>query len=366
MYSQSENDIKAATEYLKQNNQNPKEYVVSKFKNHDIIFLGEDHRVKENVEFVSQIIPELYKNGIHNVGVEFGASEHQKEVDSLINAPEYNENRIRKMMFDYNSGWAYKEYMNLYKTAWKLNKTLPKNAKKFRIINLSYQYDWTGFSGQKTPENMKKVFHKGNTEKFRTEIVKKEIISQNEKILILTGLNHAFTKYRQSIYDYTSDNFVRFENGYFGNLVYKDFPEKTFSIILHRPLNNYPNHQPYLVSPANGAIEKIMKKLGNQPSGFDLAGNPLGNLKDTSAFSMGYENFRLLDFMDGYIFLKPLNELSNCTVDEEFFNIIQQNWQEALKTVPDPTWTPKPQSPQEYWKNIKEYSDIKSYYKNIQ
>ena len=363
--AQSENDIQTSVNYLKQNHQNPNDYVLSKFKNYNVIFLGEDHRVRENVEFVNQMIPNLYKNGIYNLGVEFGASEHQSEMDSLINAPKYDESRIRKMMFDYNSGWAYKEYMDLYKAAWTLNKSLSKTSKKFRIINLSYQYDWSSFSGQKTPENMRKVFHKGNTETFRTAVVKKEIIAKNEKILILTGLNHAFTKYRQSLYDYTSPNFVRFEDGYFGNLVYNEFPEKVFTIILHRPLYNYPNLTPYFVSPGNGMIEKIMATNNNRPSGFDLAGTPLGKICDNSSFSMGYKNFQLSDLMDGYIFLKPLSELSNCTIDEAFFQLIEQNWDEAMKTIPDPTWTPKPTSAKDYWNSIKNYSDVKSIYKNV-
>lgn len=363
--AQQVNEIQTSVSYLKQHHQSPKDYVLSKFKNHSVIFLGEDHRIRENVEFVNQMIPELYQNGIYNLGVEFGASEHQAEIDSLIQAPQYDETRIRKIMFDYNSGWAYKEYMDLYKAAWNLNKTLSKNAKRFRVINLSYQYDWSSFSGQKTPENMQKVFHKGNTEIFRAYLVKKEILSKNEKILILTGLNHAFTKYRHSIYDYTFSNFVRFEEGYFGNLIYKEFPDKVFTIILHRPLYNYPNHLPYLVSPGNGSIEKIMSQLNNHPTGFDLIETPLGNLRDNSSFSMGYKDFRLADFMDGYIFLKPLNQLSNCTIDEEFYPLIRQNWSEALKTIPDPTWAPKPASPTEYWKAIKDYSDVQSAYKDI-
>lgn len=62
--AQQENEIQESVHYLKQKHQNPKDYVLSKFKNNDIIFLGEDHRVRENVEFVNQMIPHLYKNGI--------------------------------------------------------------------------------------------------------------------------------------------------------------------------------------------------------------------------------------------------------------------------------------------------------------
>ena len=98
----------------------------------------------------------MYKNGVMIIGMEFGASENQKTLDSLILAPEYNEDLARKLMSNYNSGWVFKGYTDLYKTAWLFNKSLMKSAKKFRILNLSYRYNWSSFSGYRTPEKMKK------------------------------------------------------------------------------------------------------------------------------------------------------------------------------------------------------------------
>lgn len=347
--------------YLNNNNFSPQNYVLEKFTNYDIILLAEDHRVKENLIFLGKLIPQLYKKGIYTLGMEFGASEDQLLLDSLVTAETYDENLARQLMFNYNSGWAFKEYMDIYKFTWEFNKSLKKNERKFKILNLSYKYNWTSFSGQRTPENMKIVFYNGNTEVFRFNIVEKEIIKKKEKILILTGDVHAFTKYKFPYYDYTSPNFVRFDSNYFGNLIYDKYPTKVFSILLHKPFYNYPNKKPLLISPANGKIEQIMNLLSNQPIGFDLNNTPLGQLPDSSYYSMGYSNFKLSDFYDGYIFLKPIKKLTSCTIDTFFLN--DTNWLEAINNYPDPDWRPKPNNLSEYWKQIYDFADIVKHYK---
>jgi hypothetical protein len=362
LFSQTD-AIERSIQYLSNNKMSPQEYIVSKFKTKDIILLSEEHRVKENLELVKSLIPVLYKNGVYTIGMEFGASENQKTLDSLILAPEYNEDLARKLMFNYNSGWVFKGYTDLYKAAWVFNKTVPKSAKKFRILNLSYRYNWSSFSGYRTPEKMKKVFYKGNTEVYRFGIVEKEIMAKGEKLLILTGDIHAFTKYKFPVYDFLGVDFVRLENGYFGNLLYDKYPQKVYSILLHKPFMNRPDTKPELVSPANGAIETIMQKLNNEPVGFDLINTPLGKLRDDSYYSLGYENFALENFYDGYVFLKQIKKLSGCEIDTAF--LTEKNWEQAKENVTDPDWRPRPKSLEEYWKQILEYADVPKKYAEV-
>lgn len=362
LFSQS-NAIDKSLQYLSDNKMSPQEYIALKFATKDIILLSEEHRIKENLEFVKSLIPVLYKNGVYAIGMEFGASENQKTLDSLILAPKYNEDLARKLMFNYNSGWVFKGYTDLYKAAWAFNKTVSKSAKKFRIINLSYRYDWSSFSGYRTPEKMKKVFYKGNTETYRFGIIEKEIITKGEKVLILTGDIHAFTRYKFPVYDFLGEDFIRFENGYFGNLLYAKYPQRVYTILLHKPFMNRPDTKPELVSPADGAIEMIMQKRNNEPVGFDLVNTPLGKLRDNSYYSLGYKNFTLADFYDGYVFLKPIKKLSGCEIDTAF--LTEKNWEQAKENVTDPDWRPRPKSLEEYWKQILEYADVPKKYAEV-
>lgn len=362
LFSQSE-AIDKSIEYLSKNKMSPQEYIASKFATKDIVLLSEEHRIKENLELVKSMIPVLYKNGVTIIGMEFGASENQKTLDSLILAPEYNEDLARKLMFNYNSGWVFKGYTDLYKAAWLFNKSLPKSAKKFRILNLSYRYNWSSFSGYRTPEKMKKVFYKGNTEAYRFCIVEKEIVAKREKILILTGDIHAFTRYRFPVYDFVGEDFVRLENGYFGNLLYAKYPQKVYTILLHKPFMNLPDTKPNLVSPANGAIETIMQKLNNEAAGFDLVNTPLGKLRDDSYYSLGHKNLTLEDIADGYVFLKPIKKLSGCDIDTAF--LTEKNWEQALENVADPDWRPRPANLEEYWQQILEYANVPKIYSEV-
>lgn len=355
--------VEKSVEYLSQNSKNPDDYIVATFKNRDVILLAEDHRVKENLDFLCSLIPKLYNAGVYNIGMEFGASEDQLKLDSLVNASQYSEDLARQLMFNYNTGWAFKEYMDVYKAVWKFNKSLSNGKPKFRVINLSYRYHWSSFTGVRTPENMKVVFYNGNPETFRFNIVDKEILKKNQKIIIITGDIHAFTKYKFPVYDYLAKDFVRFENSWFGNLLYKKLGNKVFSILLHKPFGNYPNRKPYLVSPANGEVEKIMARLNYPKAGFDLATTPLGQLKDNSYYSMGYPNLKFSDIYDGYIFLKPLKNLHGCTIDTLFLN--DKNWVSAVENMPDPDWRQRPKSLKEYWKQIYDFADIEKIYSQV-
>ena len=341
----------------------PDKYLVSKFKEADIVLLAEDHGVKENLEFIHSMIPTLYNNGVYMLGMEFGASEDQQQLDSLINAPQYNEQLARRLMFNYNTRWPIEEYMNIYRAAWQWNRSLPENARKFRVLNISYRYNWDEYEKVRTPENMKKVFPLGNTEDFRTALLEREVLDRNEKILVLTGTIHAFTSYRFPSYDYTAPGFTRYEERFLGNQLYDKYGARIASVALHQPFSNYPNHQPAMLTPAAGKLEKLMAARNNQPAGFDLKGTLIGDLRDHSYYSMGHPDFMLADLFDGYIFLKPISKLSSCTVDREFMN--DTNWEEAVRNSPDPDWHPRPESQQQYWQIVEDFMNISKRYESV-
>jgi hypothetical protein len=80
-------DLKAKlTQYIIEHHKTPEEYVVGKFTTHDIVFLGEYHRIKHDVELVHNLIPLLYENGVYNLGIEFANYIDQADIDRLITA----------------------------------------------------------------------------------------------------------------------------------------------------------------------------------------------------------------------------------------------------------------------------------------
>lgn len=361
LYAQ-EPDYNTEIAYLSNNARTPSEYLTSKFQQYDIVMLGEDHAIKEHVDFVKNAIPTLYAAGVTNLCMEFGAFEMQSKLDSLMNAPEYNEQMARDMMFFYNVGWAYKEYTDIYEMVWKFNQSLPVGQKKFRIVNISYRYNWSKYESPRNPENMSKVFYLGTPDHFRTRIIEKEVLEKNEKAVVYMGLVHTFTKYAMPILKMNNDDFCDYDTGFTGCRLFRKYPGKVTNIMFHMPLAS--KHQAWasIASPANGAIEAIMDKNQNTPIGFDLTNSPLGKLRDNSYFSLCYDHFKLEDFFDGYLFIKPFKFLTGCTMDSLYFE--GRQWSEIKEQMPDPDWHTANTS-EEYYNQIEMYANLKSRYTDV-
>ncbi|MGD6818291.1 ChaN family lipoprotein [Metabacillus sp. 113a] len=345
--------------YLKENFLTPEQYILSKFEEHEVILLGEDHAVKNTLDLAISLIPQLYQSGVYTFGMEFGASEDQADLDRLITSEEYDETEARRLLFNYNVRWAYKEYADIYKAAWKLNKSLPKGERKFRILNLSYMYNWEGYSGMRTPTSLKKVFHKGNILAFRANLVEREILSKGEKLLVLTGTPHAYTKFKFPVVDSNADEFYSLQGGGFGNRLHEKFGSKIFNVLIHQPAIHINTLLPHATKGIK-TIETVMERLDYQPVGFDLMNTVMGEIPDDGYNSIPYENFTLKEVSDGYIFTKPLRKQQGCTVDYEYLK--GKNFEDVQNHWPDKDWTPIPENEKEYWKEIEGYVDLRERY----
>ncbi|HUU28491.1 MAG TPA: ChaN family lipoprotein [archaeon] len=116
-YPMDQDMEKELLDYIANNYLSPEDYVVSKFKDHDIVFVGEYHQIKHDVELISSLIPILYENGIYNLGMEFANTEDQGMIDSLINGEFYNESIAREIVFRNNVYRCFQEYVDIFKVA---------------------------------------------------------------------------------------------------------------------------------------------------------------------------------------------------------------------------------------------------------
>jgi len=308
------NEIDKCYEYLKNNGQSPKEYVISKFKDYDYVFLGEYHRQKQDVDFVISLIPDLYNNGIRNIAYEFYQYENQSIVDSLLTAKEWDEKTLyHNISKGMGIAWGYLEYLNLFKKIWEFNQTLNEDQPKFRVVLLGYEYHPCKSGLER--------FGGYDPDAFHADVFEKEIISKNEKSLIYCGRHHAFTKYKQPVYDFEKDTLYELNNERFGNIIHGKFPKKTFNIFLHSPWVPNKGWDEQWVKPVNGVIDSIMDLMGNIPIGFDAKNTVMGKLKaNDTYYAFGYEDFKLEDFCDGYIFLLPYKKVEFVSVVPNFYD----------------------------------------------
>lgn len=312
-YSQS-NSLETSYNYLEGNIKDPQEYIISKFKQYDYVFLGEYHRNKQDVDFVESLIPHLYENGVRNIVYEFYKYSSQATVDSLLTAKEWNQKLLYSTLSNtLDVSWGYTEYLDLFKKVWEFNQTLSPEQPQFRIVLMGTEYYpcKTGIE----------VFGGVDPDLFMANVLEKEVIAKEEKALVYCGRHHAFTKYRQPIYNFTSNKLEGYESSRLGNIIYQKYPSKAFLILLHAPLTSNKGWDAQMVKPADGVIDSLMVSFKNKPMGFDVKNTVIGQLRSTDTYyALGYPDFKLEDMCDGYIFLLPYNEVKFVSVDRSFYD----------------------------------------------
>jgi hypothetical protein len=362
------NPVSTCVQYLHEQGRTPEQYVLDCFAARDVVLLAEDHAIRHNLLLVQRLIPLLPAAGVYTLGMEFGASEDQAALDALTTADAYDEAQARRLMFNYNVGWAYREYTDLYRAAWAYNRARPAGSRPFRVLNLSYRYDWRDAGPVRTPAGTRRVFAKGGTERYRAELIGREVLDRGDKLLVLTGGVHALTRCTVPEFDFNADGFVRYDDGYMGHRLHRAAPGRVACVWLHRPLDSRLNGPAERVHPASGALERILSRLTNRRAGFDLLTadghlTPLGALAEDSYYATGRPGFRLADLADGYIYEMPFRGMRGCTVDEAF--LTDDNWPEARAQWPDPHWRPRPNSPSDYWREVRAYVDIGRRYAQV-
>jgi hypothetical protein len=324
-------------EYVRTHYLTPEDYIISKFKVHDVVFLGEWHRIKHDPELVQRLIPLCYSAGVYSLGLEFARRIDQPLIDSLLAAPSYDEQLARLIVFKEFVHWGYQEYVDIFKAAWNLNHSLPAASRRFRILGLNNSPDWSFVKSQEDRDKgvvMRKVWH-GETEEDWAKVLIDTVIARGEKALVYCGSHHAFTQYRQPIAD--NGKFIRFGDVRVGNYIFQKIGKRAITVYLHAPWVNADGYDKPPVLPADGYIDAVLHEIEpeHQRVGFDLRGTPFGRLPgESSLYKFGYDQFTLETIYDGYICQGPLSSYKGVTAIKDFVN--ENNIEEARVQSPNP------------------------------
>ncbi len=325
------------TNYLNTHRLSPEQYILSKFDDHDVVFLGEFHKFKQNLELLQRLIPLLYKKGVHILGYEFARREDQRLIDSLLTSPKYDERLARLIIFNQYVLWPFKEYVDVFKVAWKLNRSLKPKMKPFRIFGLNNSPDWSLIKKPADLDDwhvLSKVW-RGSTEADWGKLILDSVVAKGEKALIYSGTHHAFTEYHQprvSNGKYAGPGDVRM-----GNVVFNAIGKRAITIAIHSPWYSSKGYDSSLVFPADGYIDAYFEKHKEfAPIGFDTKDSPFGKLPGKSSlYKYGYKNFTLDKFCDGYIYQCPFSQYKPVTLIKNFIN--KNNLKIARLQSPDPS-----------------------------
>ncbi len=324
--------------WLAAHRRTPADYVVGLFAGHDVVLLGEQHKIGHDAVFVRSLVAPLHRAGVSTLALEFARREDQPLVDSLIAAPEWREDLARLVQFRQLVSWGFQEYVDLYRGAWELNRSLPPGAPRFRVLGLNDSPDWSQVRTPADRDNaavMARVWRGGSEEQWARVIL--EAVGRGEKVLAYSGIHHAFSGYRQPVV--IEGRFRRFDETRMGNYLRRALGGRVATVYLHAPWNGPRGYGDDWVHPADGVIDALMLRIpgGPRPVGFDLAGTPFGRLAPRNCvYRHGYPDFRLSDFCDGWIYTKPISRYEGVTPVEGWVN--ERNLYLAQRGSPSPRW----------------------------
>jgi hypothetical protein len=281
--------------YLNQSSRSPEEYILSKYGDHDIVILGEAHEVRENCELISGLIKILYhKAGVGYFATEFLRSKNNPLVNQLVTGEEYDHELELRICRDYAWPiWGFKEYMKIFESVWELNKSLPADAEKIKVVGLDSEWDAYDALFGSTNVDVNQFWLE--REKHMTDILGKEVLEKEGKALVHMGYAHTLPS--------------RNIRPTLGNWIRERYKNKAFQICLHH------DHQgPTGKTAMIPLIEKIMEKNNNKPVGFDVQNSPFSPLRDQSSiyFSL-VDDIAFSDIAQGYVFMKPVKDLRKVT-----------------------------------------------------
>jgi hypothetical protein len=296
--------------YLKDNTEPPIEYVLGKFRDYDVVILGEMHEVRENLELVRDLIePMCHQAGVKCFAIETLKSKNNSLVNKLVTAPEYDQQLALQLFRDAHwPFWGFKEYMDIVKAVWEVNRALPLQAERLKVVGL--EQDWDAhdrfFGSREKPDEER--------DEHMATVFAQEVLKKGEKALILIGFSHSFTHYRQPI---LKDGKLVDERARFAYTLYQEYGDKIFQICLHLRhagretlTGGKGEPDPILID----FLERILQKAGNRPAGFDIQNSPFANLRDRQSSYFAFQpDVVFSDVTRGYIFLKPLKKLSKIT-----------------------------------------------------
>ncbi len=326
--------------WLDSNGKSPADYVLGKFDDHDVVILGEPHRLRDHPLLVQELIPQLPEHGVHVLATEFARVVDQHLIDSLLNAPVWHEELAIEIQLRQYSLWPWREYLDIFKVAWQYNRSISSDQIPFEIVGLNCAPDWSVFETREDLDisDKRREAWGGCTEADWASVALKEVNS-GEKVLAFCGMHHAFSGYTQPRVNGDGE-FLGFEEGRFGNHLRDSLGGQVFTIALHQlwyeRTSQYSNAN---LRPVDGAIDAVMELRADSlcPVGFDVVGSPFGELTDRNAiYAVGYDHFTLSTYCDGYVYFDPFSESKVVTFIEGYYN--ESNIDVARVSVSQPQY----------------------------
>jgi len=312
-HSQTHEEISQYVSFLKTQKTTAKDYVLSLFKNNDIVILCErDHRELTQYNLFLEIIRDQYF--IDNVGVVFtevGARILNPELNEFLSDGNLTENEIAEKALHFQRNvmftvWDKSNFSFFIKGIHNINKSLPAN-KKVKMYPTDMMYVESEPTEEKVLDMLMKTRQRDSLmgafiiEKFNMMKESKP----GQKALVVMNFRHAYK-------EKTSDG-----NDNTGMFLTREYPGKVANVFI----NTYDTFKQDRAL-QDGKWDAAFKALNKEDAGFDFRGSPFGDYNFDHYPSETNKNYA--DMFDGFIFYQPIEKFQIATglpgfMDDGFF-----------------------------------------------
>ncbi|MFP4113485.1 MAG: hypothetical protein ACOC0E_01910 [Spirochaetota bacterium] len=313
-------------------------YVVDLFADRDIVLMGETGYIKEQLDFLAALIPELDAAGIRHLGFQYANPEQQDEIDALVSGSSFDETLANRILFEHMVIMGYEELRNVFRAAWQVNRGKAEDADRFRIVGIGYTPDYSLIQDEddvNDPEILRRIFEQGVEDEIMARNVIRMLVEPGHKAVVYTRLRHAFTGFRQVEYERQMD-----ESGFpnqkrMGNTLADRLGNRVATVVFHSPVHDSRSRIGYGY-PVGGLMERAFERLsdGRSSAGFTTSASPYADAPITSdVLTEGLEeDLTLGRFTDGYLLISEIDAYSPLTPIPGF--ISEANLDEARSEFP--------------------------------
>jgi hypothetical protein len=296
--------------WLDKHGKPPQQYFVDLFASHQIVIFGEGHNVKEDKDFIIELIPRLYHEaGVRCIGWEFSSHVDDDRLEKLVASPRYDQAGALDFARDqFGHEWNSKEHWDIVKAVWQLNRSLRPSQEKMRLCGLRMSADMVELDTLLTtkpkdsPEYRRAIDVLLRYDTTMADQVEKEIIDRDRKGLVFVGRCHDFTHYE---FPPTMNE----GRPIMGNLLHERYGDRVFQVF---PYDGF----------LSDLMEPVMKLRGQKPAGFDLYASPFANVLSPPGWDA--PEVPMSRIARGFVYIVPATSLHKNTpikgfVTEEMF-----------------------------------------------
>jgi len=293
-------EIKPYVEYLnKIEKKSAKDYILEKFKTHDIVILCERHHDEfSQYELIKEIISDnSFKKNVKNLFTEAGLINQYPELTNFLKKKGLDSSFVHNKLVEFqrnSSFWFTSDHSNyhyLLKTIYNLNNN---SESQINYISADVEFDWSKVKDSNDFYNEMEY----ETEP-RDSIMAYNIINclnkikapNSQKALVIMNYRHAFKIHTKSN-NGTSQNVGKYLTDYYG--------DRVASILINQTY--FKGNDNKLIQ--NGKWDAALKYLDIENIGFDFSNSIFG--KDILDMWEINQPYTYRDAFDGFVFYNPL------------------------------------------------------------